>query len=531
MSKKSINPGKARSIPTAGPDRQGAPEQNKDVRNILYPVIIILLYLVVYAFIFDSKIDFNGDNASYFTLGKALSSGHGYVNIAHIEMSPENHFPPGYPFLISVVLSVFGESIMAVKLFDGLYIVSSIILIYFIAARITDNKTLAFAISVLLALNSHILLYSHLMMSEPAFNLMSTLTLWMIMNIRDDKGIFSQPALYVSIVALGISYYIRSTGLALFGGIFLWFLIKKNWKAVAFYTAGFFMFALPWYLRGQKLGGSSYIKPLVMINPYRPDLGNASLPDYIARLTSNISRYIAREIPNSSFPFIKVNYVNEISLQEWVLGLIILGIIVFGLIRLKKFRLLIMAYLLATFGILFMWPEVWTGVRFILPVMPLLLISVLFGFYELYTIITQKAGFKTTLSPFVFLFLALFNINPVRDLHKRAVADYPANWKNYFEIAKWIKKQGFENAVVCCRKADLFYLYSDTFVYTYPYTENDQEIISELKDNKVTHVVLDNLGYRQTYAYLLPAIQKNPEHFQTILKLSDPDTYLLKFNP
>jgi hypothetical protein len=512
------------------------PPENQDreksgIRNILFPVFLAFIFLIVYAFIFDSKVDLIGDNASYFTLGKALATGHGYVNIAGINQNPENHFPPGYPVLISIVMTVFGQSILAIKVFNGIYILCALILLYFITISITGNKTLAMVSSILLAMNYHLLQYSTIMMSEAPFILSSVMALWLVIKIRDDKNIFFQPALYISLLCISLSYYIRSTGLALFGGIFLWFVFRKNWKAVIFYTLGFIMSALPWYFRSKKLGGNAYLQPLVMVNPYRPDLGNANMHDYITRIFSNISRYIAREIPSSTMPFIQVNYPSNISFSEWIIGLIMVGLIIYGLVRLRKFRVLIIAYLVATFGILFMWPEVWTGVRFILPVTPLLLICLLYGLNELYQLVITKMKIKTVIGPLIFLIFALFLIKPLQSLNKKATDPYPANWKNYFEIARLMKRQNINNAVVCCRKPDLFNLFSDTYTCSFPYTENDKEIIKYLSDSKVTHVVLDNLGYRQTYVYLLPAVQKNPEHFETIGHLLNPDTYLLKFKP
>ncbi len=502
-----------------------------DFRKIIFPVILGLLFFMVYAYIFDTKVDLNGDNANYFSLGKALATGQGYVNIASPAHTPENHFPPGYPVLISLIMRVFGESIVAVKIFNGLFVVVSLILLYFITEKITGHKTLALVSIFLLILNYHLQLYSTIMMSEAPFLLASVLALWMVMKIDEDKELFKQPALYISLLCIALAYYIRSTGLALFGGIFLWFFLKRNWKAVAYYTAGFFIIAFPWYLRSRKLGGNSYLQPLVMINPYRPDLGNANMHDYVIRFFTNLARYITREIPNSTFPFIKVDYTKAISGGEWLLGLVFAVLIIYGLIKLKNFRILLLAYLLATFGILFLWPEVWTGVRFILPVMPFMLIALLYGIYEFYRLAMKKIKVKSSLNPWLFLILLLFLINPIQELHNKATEPYPANWKNYFEIAKWIKHEGLDSAVVCCRKPNLFYLYSGSFVYTYPYTENDKEIISKLTENKVSYVVLDNLGYRQTYVYLLPAIQKNPTHFETVLKLTNPETYLLKFKP
>ena len=55
-------------------------------------ILITVVFLFVYQFIFDSKIDLNGDNASYYILGKAINGGEGYVNINSIYKTPNNHF-------------------------------------------------------------------------------------------------------------------------------------------------------------------------------------------------------------------------------------------------------------------------------------------------------------------------------------------------------------------------------------------------------------------------------------------------------
>ena len=59
--------------------------------------VIIIVFIGVYAYIYDSKIDLNGDNANYYMLGQALHQGEGYVSINSINKTPNNHFPPGYP--------------------------------------------------------------------------------------------------------------------------------------------------------------------------------------------------------------------------------------------------------------------------------------------------------------------------------------------------------------------------------------------------------------------------------------------------
>jgi len=233
-------------------------------------------------------------------------------------------------------------------------------------------------------------------MSELSFILFSFLCLIFIQKADFEHSIFKKPYIYLILVSLVCTYYIRSTGLALFGGVLLFLVIKKHWKAAAFIFTGFIILAIPWILRGQKLGGSAYLKPLVMINPYRAELGNANLADYFNRFFSNISRYISREIPTSTLPFINVNYREEIQFMEWLIGFVILGFIVFGLYKLGKKSLIIICYLVGTFGILLLWPEVWTGVRFVLPVVPLLLFAAIYGAYEvvLYVLLRSKINLK-----------------------------------------------------------------------------------------------------------------------------------------
>jgi len=88
-----------------------------------------------------------------------------------------------------------------------------------------------------------------------------------------------------------------------------------------------------------------------------------------------------------------------------------------------------------------------------------------------------------------------------------------------------------KDVVVICRKPMLFHLKSGTYTSTYKYTDDDQDLLNDLTDRKAEFVVLDNLGYRQTYEYLFPAINNNKERFQVVFKLDNPDTYLLQFKP
>src|SRR5690606_38342402 len=85
------------------------------ILTILYLFIGGIVFFNVYAFTFDGKVDLNGDNIGYFILGNSIAQGKGYSNIHTMEERPANHFPPGYPFIISIPIKLFDASIRNIK--------------------------------------------------------------------------------------------------------------------------------------------------------------------------------------------------------------------------------------------------------------------------------------------------------------------------------------------------------------------------------------------------------------------------------
>ena len=423
----------------------------------------------------------------------------------------------------------FSDSFTFLKILNGIFLLISLYLAYYLFNKFSKSPKIAFLSTFFLLLNAHVLLYSTMIMSEISFILFSFLCLAFIINIDFKANIFKNPFTYLTLVTLVIAYYIRSSGLALFGGLVLYLMIKKQWRAIAFFTTGFFVLALPWIIRGRNLGGNSYIKPLVMINPYRPELGVADIADYFNRFFSNVSRYITREIPSSSLPFIKVNYLEPVTVSEWIVGFTILAIMAFGLFKLRKNGLIIFSYLLGTFGILLLWPEVWTGVRFILPIVPLLIFFLVLGVDSIISNISSFFKLNVKISILLLVIVGLAFSTSIKRLHIKSVNEYPAAWKNYFKVANWFKTEGQKDVVVICRKPMLFHLHSETYTSNFKYAQDTEEMIQDLEKRKADYVVLENLGYRQTYEYLLPAVNDHKEKFNVVLKINNPDTYLLKF--
>jgi hypothetical protein len=492
--------------------------------------ILLLGFCLLYPYTFDKKLALLGDNASYYMLGKALATGEGFVTLYNPDKTPHNHYPPGYPALISGVYSLFPENIQAIKIFNGLCLLGSLVMVFLVVSRLSESVRMGFAVAFLCLLNTHLLWYGSIMMSEVPFLLVSLLVLWAFLHTEETKKPWVDKWFWIGLVLMGAAYYMRSLGIALLGGVVFALLWRKQWLHIAAWLVGFIALALPWFIRGQKLGGGSYLRQLTLINPYNPDLGQAGFSDFLARFINNFKRYVTIEIPHGLFPGREALYNEPATFGMWVTGFAIMGLAVYGLVKTPRFRNLVMGYLLGTFFILMLWPDIWNGVRFMLPVVPLLLFYFLKGIFEIVQGTLQFLSIGKRFHPALFLGLGIFYWGAIQTLHADAKSPVGNNWANYFEIATWIKENTPPHTLVACGKPELFYIYSGTPTFRFQFTKDDQALLTHLRERKADYVVIDQV-YGNTVNYLLPAVQKNPDKFEVILQLQNPETYLLKFHP
>ncbi|MEQ9167881.1 MAG: hypothetical protein RLO12_16590 [Fulvivirga sp.] len=486
---------------------------------LLGALAVAFLFASIYTF--DSKLALLGDNASYYSLGKSIAQGEGYVDISKISKSPNNHYPPGYPVIISTFL-IFSESIVAIKVLNEIFLAALLWLVFLLVTKISESYILGFVITLTAIFNSHLLFYSSLIMSEIPYMFFSLLAIYFYGRINFEGNYWKDKNWIIVVLATIMAYYVRSLGIALLAGFCLHMLLNKRIKLMGAFISAFVIGALPWFIRGQSMGGASYMNQLKLINPYNPGLGDASMSDFIDRVLNNFSRYVTREIPDSIFTF-GPDYRAPISGATWVFGLILLILIGYGIYKTNKYRWTLVGYLLGTFGILMIWPEVWIGVRFIVPIIPILFFGLFNGILQLKRSMAEKSALQ-----YLGLGLLLITASSFVKLHETAKAPFPPAWQRYFEVAQWMKNN--ENGkVVGCGKPSLFYTYAgDNFTMRYKFTQDAAELLAHLERQKVDYVVIDQV-YGNTLQYLLPAVRQYPNRFEQVLHLKNPDTFLLKF--
>jgi hypothetical protein len=593
-SKKNIpNSPAAEETTTWTPPTEAAPKAESPYIYMVYAFLLFVIGVCLYQMVIYTKIHLAGDNADYYVLAKALMDGKGYTNVSNVDLPAANHFPPGYPFILSILMRILGTDQATLTAFNSVFLLASLYLLLDLFKKSANNIHLAFAVVAACLFNAYIMEYATIMMSEVPFLFFSVLTLWFFVKIDLDKNPFTQKFFYPFVLLLSAAFYIRTAGLSLVAGIFFYLLLQKNWKYLVSVAGIFILLALPWQMRSRSLTdkngkpmGNSYVKQLTMVNPYRPEMGALGtqyfdaqhvqldrdsivklapqvkdtanttgqiVADLTKRITNNTKRYISREVPAGIFPWLEHDPKDPTSSGEWLMGLLVCGLMGFGIYRLQEYRTLFIGYTLGSFGILLLWPDVWFGVRFALPLLPFLLFFFANGLYSAIKFGLDKANlgdniFAKAVLPLLLMVVFIpkwFNMGTrinqenqqeeptpsISTLKMKAESEYEPSYKNYFAAAEWIKANTPKDAVICCRKPSLLYLSADRYVTQFKNTTDVSDFVKDLAENrKATYVVLDQLGYADVGRYLLPAIQQNPRQFQIVQQFKEPDTYVLKFD-
>ena len=499
--------------------------------DLLYIILLFVSFLLVYQYIFNPKINLGGDNAGYYILGKAISEGKGFTDIHKVTETPHTHFPPGYPAILGVFMTI-SKSINFVKILNGVFLLGSTILLYFLLHRFTKDRRVAFAGAILSLFNMHLLNYSSIMMSELPFLFFTTLSFFLFVKTLSSANFLKDPYFYGFLLSSAFSYHIRSVGIAMIAGIAVYLLFNKKFKYLGAYLGGFALLSLPWYLRNQAVDkGSGYLASVLQKNPYRPEQGQLDLMGIGERILENLQRYLAKEIPNGLMPFIEVDYKADVLPQDLIPGILIIGLIIFALIKIPSFGNLLLWYFLGNFAIFMVWPEVWFGIRFMLPLIPLMLFLMVYGIYRLLVLLTDRIKLKVKPSPLLMLLMVFPLMPQLKKLKAAAESPMVPKYKNYFQVASYCNQNLPADAVVCCRKPTLFYLYANRKTTKYRNETDYSKLLEDLDTLGTTHVVIDQLGYSSTARYLVPAVQSNMEKFQVVYQQQNPTTYLLRFNP
>ncbi len=501
------------------------------IKKFSYHIVLSLVFLFVYCWCFDTKLDLNGDNATYISLARNMSDGLGYSTINPDGVRPTSTYPPGYPALLAVFMSLGIDSLIFFKVVNGMLLLVSLLLLYDLMRKVTDDKVAVLVALLLSCFCTPMLRFSYIVMSEMLFLFLSVLAIYSLgrQSERDDARFYVSPWFWLAIVASVAAYHVRTMALALIFGVFVFYAFRKQWRQLALCVVGVVALMLPWMIRNSMMGlESRYFGMIMKINPWRPEAGTVeTFGDLVEKMLKNFDETVLRAFPDLLFPWLNIDYTASVSVMSIALGLIVLAVVVYGAWRSGKLRWMLLGYLAANIGLFMLWHG-GNGNRYVAPLAPIIFVCFWWGVTSLLTEVF-KLRYKNLRWCYLVFVLPCFG--PLQAQHAFSNQPVPPAYRNYISAARDINRQLAKGSVVACRKPEMFNYYAPNIITTYyKFTQDPQELVVDLLNKRCDLVILDMLGYSSTALYLYPAIKKYPSVFRPIAHYKNPDTYIFTFD-
>jgi len=276
------------------------------------------------------------------------------------------------------------------------------------------NRPLVYAALAVTVLSPHLLEYSHVVMTEIPYMALSMLALWALLRSEREPRRYDDlnrimwrflrrmgeqvdfSWLHFTLLAVA-AYYTRTIGGTLVCAGILWlFLHGRSREALKSAVLSFALIAA-WEIRTMRLVGwdpaaKPYLSQLTQLDPYHPEQGLAGIWDIGWRFIENVQAYVFRDVPVAVCPlFAWFDWELICPPVSWVAWMVIDGLLAVYIIRGLWKGALIPIYLMLYFGVLCLWPTVWTCHRFVIPVIPLLFYGMLRAAWDIAGAIERRA--------------------------------------------------------------------------------------------------------------------------------------------
>jgi hypothetical protein len=482
---------------------------------VLLAVLVVQLFLTMLVFI--PAPHNGGDNAGYVSLAHSLLDQGAYRELWDPLEPPHTKYPPVFPLLLAGAMALGVKGWVGLKAIPFL---STLLagLFTFLWVRGRAGLTLAAAVALLLALSDGVLYYSHWILSDPTFLALTIGALWALERAgkpREEIEPSSRSWLSLGFALVILAYFTRSAGLPLVVATLAWLGLGRRWKALASFMVAFLLPAGLWWLRGRLRGGSEYGSEFWFIDPYRPELGRVGVTGLLGRVWENLLDYVTNLIPEG------IVGGDGWFLLPLGLALVLLALVGWGR-RLGRKPDVAEFFFPLYAGLILLWPGVWSGDRFALPLLPLLL------FYAGAALLWILKGLRPTLQALalgvVFLLLALpalknwgGEVQASQNCRTIARAGdpwacYGLNIREYVLMAQWSGENLPPGATVVTRKPRIFFVLSGVKTLSLPLTTDAGEFLATTQAKGAQYLTVDRWDGLAGY-YLPPILGERPGSF------------------
>ncbi len=505
---------------------------------------VVLLAAVVVRTTFNPAPHTGGDNAAYLTLAYSLLQDGRYAELFDPAAQAHTKYPPVFPALLALAMALGARTWAAFKVVAAVSTVAAVGAAWLWAERRLGALG-ATAVAAALALSWAVVYYSHWILSDPTFLAFTLVGLWALeradggragddADARSDGGV--DPAarrqgegspdatgddgplapgwLALGVAAAGLAYFTRSAGLPLLVALLAWLALRRRWKALAASTVALGLPALLWWLRARGVADAQgeYVAEFWLVDPYDPSLGRVGIGGLVGRAVANAAGYLTAHVPRGILgpegpaPALVGIALAALALTGWVLAV---------RRRVGPVELFFPLYA----GLILLWPEVWSGDRFALPLFPVLFVyagaALLVGARRVGAWAPRVAGAGALL---VILLPALGGwMDAVRTAsgcgalvaEQGAFACYGPRWQQFAAVAGWAGESLPEGSAVMSRKPRLFYVLGGVPSRTFPFDPSPAAQYEAADAVGARYVVLDQVDGLST-RYVGGAIRAAP---------------------
>ena len=492
-----------------------------------------LVHLVLALLCLDPTLHSGGDNAAYLALARSLLERGTYQELWEPAMRHHTQYPPGWPLLLAGAMTVGVKPWIGFKVFAILFSAGAVALSYLWARRVS-TAGVALAVAIVLAVSPGVLDLARWELSDVPFWCFTMLGLWAFARAADVSRADAVPeplpeaaeprrmpvdsrqalqALALASVAVMMAYATRSAGVPLVAAGAAWLVWRRRWRGLALFAAIVGPYAVAWWARGQRLGGAGYAGHLWHVDPYQPALGTVGVAGMMHRIGRNVVEYTGDHLP-----YLLIG--RRMTTTAILIGVVVMVLAAVGWgLRLRRAgvaELWLPLYL----GLVLIWPAEWSGERFLLPALPMMLVCAA----EVVRVGGRRIGQPVLLGAGLVGVLLVAGVSrtayELRDAGMCRAAYgpenrypcLPQNWVDFLDISTGVRGQLPRDATVLARKPTLFWALSGYRSRAYPFTPDPDSLFAVAREAGARYVMLDYLD-NVSVMYLAPVLMQRPQAF------------------
>src|SRR5215212_7852544 len=366
------------------------------------PLVLAFIHLVIAMLSYQQAPFTGGDDATYISLARSVIERHDYRDVWNPELPLHTQYPPIFPVIVAAGLLAGltpqeGLKILMTFISTGAVFASCLWL------RRVTTPGIAFCAGFFIVISPEIIWLGQEVLSDPLFWLFAMLALiaWRHAerSREDPNAPMPLPEVMFAAALTVAGYFTRSAGAPLLLAVFIWLVLRKQYRAIGVVIAMSAPFIFAWWLRGHGHGGGGYLAPFIAVDPYNPALGHVTAKSLIVRVGKNVALYGQRYLARLVFGSLRTGVIFGTAFAAGVL---------WGWAKRARRRPgLAEVWLPIYLALVLLWPVPWAGARFLFPVVPLLALYVGETIADL-----AKAASHPRIFAAALLFAGVITVNP-----------------------------------------------------------------------------------------------------------------------